>query len=629
MRKIFTIVMIGFALSGQAQEAEQIVVSKIDQVTVFLQGAQITRQAETPLKNGVTSLKFSSIAPGIQDQSIQVEGPPGVKILSVSYHVNYLDEIKKPEKIESLRSEQLKLQNLLAHEKSMIEVYRQEEAILMTNKSIGGDTKGVLIDELKIAMDYFRQRLIDIRQLLLKADQTIRDYQNSLTKIDNQLTELQASKALPTGEIIVKVSSQKAATSAFTLRYVVKQAGWFPSYDIRAKDVQSPINITYKANINQQSGEDWSNVKLTISSGNPSAGGSSPVLKAWYLGFNNIVTRQYAGLKDKEAAFPGIGSNGMIRGRIVDSENHGIPGANVLIKGTTVGTATDEQGYYSLPLTGDAQTIVISFIGYASEEVSINNNTEINARLEEDVTKLDEVVVIGYGTNEDAVSGRLMGVSSQPKVKKSIVATPVIRQTNIEYTLDESFTVKSDGEMRTTEMMEYELDAIYQYYCVPKMDADAFLTAKVLHWDEYNFLEGEASLFFEGKYIGKSVLDTRITSDTLTLSLGRDGNVMVKREKKKEYSSRQFVGTNQKATLAYEISVRNRKPQPISIIILDQVPVSNTREVVIDKQEDSKADYEQSTGLLKWRKDILPGKTEIVSFKYAVRYPKGNSMILE
>ena len=81
--------------------------------------------------------------------------------------------------------------------------------------------------------------------------------------------------------------------------------------------------------------------------------------------------------------------------------------------------------------------------------------------------------------------------------------------------MEDSFSVKSDGEMRATDMVEYELDALYEYYCVPKLDADAFLIAKILNWDEHNFLEGEANLFFEGKYIGKSILDTRNTSDTL------------------------------------------------------------------------------------------------------------------
>ena len=177
--------------------------------------------------------------------------------------------------------------------------------------------------------------------------------------------------------------------------------------------------------------------------------------------------------------------------------------------------------------------------------------------------------------------------------------------------------------------MEYELDALYEYYCAPKLDADAFLTAKILNWDEYNFLEGEASLFFEGKYIGKSILDTRNTADTLTLSLGRDGNVVVNREKKKDYTSRQFVGANQKIMFKYEISIRNKKDQPITIVVVDQVPLSNDKEIVVDKIEDSKASHEEDSGLLTWKKQITAGKTETINFSYAIKYPKGNNIILE
>ena len=183
--------------------------------------------------------------------------------------------------------------------------------------------------------------------------------------------------------------------------------------------------------------------------------------------------------------------------------------------------------------------------------------------------------------------------------------------------------------MRTTDMVEYELDALYEYYCVPKLDADAFLMAKILHWDEHNFLEGEANLFFEGKYIGKSILDTRNTSDTLSLSLGRDGNVLVTREKKKDYTSRHVVGANQKSMVGYEISIRNKKTQPLTIVIEDQIPLANDKDISVDKVEDSDAEFNAETGLLKWKKQIDPGKTELINLKYAVRFPKNSRMILE
>lgn len=314
----------------------------------------------------------------------------------------------------------------------------------------------------------------------------------------------------------------------------------------------------------------------------------------------------------------------------MDDAGEPIPGVNIVVKGTTVGTVTDLNGNYSLPLTSDAEVVVFSFIGYNAIEKRIDRASEVNVQLVPDVTALSEVVTAGYGNNGYSAQDRsqIYGAPAQ-KAKRVQVATEVIRQTNVEFKLDEPFSIKSDGEVRATDMVEYELPAIYEYYCVPKLEEDAFLTAKILDWDQYNFLEGEASLFFEGKYIGKSILDTRNTSDTLIVSLGRDSNVLVKREKKKEYSSRQFVGSNQKVALAYEISIRNKKGLPISIVIEDQIPISNDKEITVDKLEDSHGEYDHNSGTITWKKEIASGKTEIINLKYAVRYPKGNRMFLE
>jgi hypothetical protein len=645
MKRIFTIAL-SFAcfIFASAQEVDLDVKSKIEHVTVFLEGAQVTRQATASLKPGVSILTFPGISPDIQERSIQVDVPSNVKILSVSFKVNYLEEVKVPEKVRALEAERRRLWSGLSEEKSMEEVYLEEEAILKTNKSIGGTSKGVAIDELKIAMDYFRQRLVDIKQQQLQIGRNIRKYNEDIGKIDAQLRELSVVKTQPTGEIRVKVLSKSALHASVKLNYLVKEARWFPSYDIRAKNIQSPINVAYKANVSQQSGEDWENVALTISSGNPTQGGARPIIRPWILGFNNNVAATNSstiGTVQQDKAYGP--SNNLVLGRVADAEGEGMPGVNVMIKGTTIGTVTDAIGYYSIPLTADAQTLVFSFVGYRTEEVAIMGRSELEVRMSPDAQQLNEVVVTAYGVqskksitgavstiNEETFSGHIRGVASYaPRVKRAIVATPVVRQTHVEYTLDELFTIKSDGEVRTTDMVEYELDAIYEYYCVPKLDTDAFLIAKVLHWDEHNFLEGGANLFFEGKYIGKSILDTRNTSDTLSLSLGRDGNVLVVREKKKDFTSRHVIGSNQKSVTGYEISIRNKKSQTLTIVVEDQIPVANNKEITVDKIEDSGAEFTDATGLLKWKKTIEPGKTEILNLKYAVRFPKHSTMILE
>ena len=620
MKRIFTLILSGLPFLTVVQEYEQDVKSKITQVSVFLKGAQITRQAQVSARQGTTTLSFPGVSPGIQEQSIQVESPASVKILSVSFRINYLQEHKSPEAIVSLQNERKRLADLVAQEQSMKEVYNEEIAMLKENRSMGGQANGVEIVELKTAVDYFRSRFSEIKQQLLQIERNVRKYNDDILKIDAQLLELKSVKGQPMGEVVVKVSGKSNVMADMKLKYLVNDARWFPSYDVRAIDIKSPISITYKANVSQNTGEDWNNVELTVSSANPSESGARPIIKPWYLGFNNAFN-----VRENMIGTISAGGSGTVRGRVVGSDGKPLPGVNVIIKGTTVGTATDVDGNYSVTLTGDARTLVFSFIGFKAQEVALDNKDIVDVDMMEDVTALQEVVTTGYGYTSSPGSSS----SYTPRIKKVIAATPVVRQTNVEFTMDEPFSIKSDGEVRATDMVEYSLDASYEYYCVPKLELDAFLTAKVFGWDEYNFLEGEASLFFEGKYIGKSIIDTRNTTDTLTLSLGRDNNVLVTREKVKDVSSRQFIGSNQKAVYAYDIVIRNKKKQPIVVVIEDQVPVPNTKEITVDKLEDSNAEYEGDTGILKWKKEIASGKAETIKLKYAVRYPRHNRMILE
>ena len=108
--------------------------------------------------------------------------------------MNYFDNVRKPERVTLLESERRRLLSQIAEERSREEVYKEEEVILKTNKSIGGTARGVEIEELKIAMDYFRQRLSDIKQQLLQIDRTIKKYQEEVGKIEAQLDGTQCDK---------------------------------------------------------------------------------------------------------------------------------------------------------------------------------------------------------------------------------------------------------------------------------------------------------------------------------------------------------------------------------------------------------------------------------------------------
>ena len=101
-----------------------------------------------------------------------------------------------------------------------------------------------------------------------------------------------------------------------------------------------------------------------------------------------------------------------ISGTVTDENGEGMPGVTVLVKGTSLGIATDIDGKYRLGVPEEATTLVFSFLGYVTQEVEIGNQSVINVVLEPDATQLDEVVVVGYGSQKKAnVSGAVTTVN--------------------------------------------------------------------------------------------------------------------------------------------------------------------------------------------------------------------------
>ncbi len=111
-----------------------------------------------------------------------------------------------------------------------------------------------------------------------------------------------------------------------------------------------------------------------------------------------------------------------VTGRVTGENSEGLPGVTVLVKGTTNGTTTSPDGNYSLSVADGNGTLVVSFIGYSSQEVAINNRSTINVTLVPDTKALEEVVVVGYGTQS---RGTVTGAVSQIQAV-DITRTPAV-----------------------------------------------------------------------------------------------------------------------------------------------------------------------------------------------------------
>jgi len=624
MKKLFILIACAQSFAMFAQEnPEKEIDSEVKQVTVFFTSAQINREKSLAVVPGKTSLKFQNLSPYINPKSVQVKVDGNITVLSINHQLNYLDNMEKSSELTDLETKHKAIQNKIDVEQAHLSVIDEDIMFLQTNRQIGGKNQELNVENLKAASEYYSTRLTALKLKRIERQNAITTLNEELNNTGKQINTLSSARKFPSGEILISIDSKSKENILVYLSYLVDNAGWFPSYDIRAKSVEDPLEIVYKANVHQDTKVDWKNVKLAFSSSNPSLSGTAPELKPYYLNYNSVPPSYQSNINE-------------VSGTVMDSQGNPIPGANVVVTGTTIGAVADNNGRYSIAIPARASSLSFTFIGYVSQEMPIRNKV-INVYLSEDVSSLSEVVVRGYDVSmaeaAPAPKARMVGMDNTPAGKATgSLAIPTLQvenQTSVEFSIDMPYTVKSDSKNQVVELTSYDVPASYEYYCVPKIDKDAFLLGYVTDWEQYNLLEGEANIFFEDTYIGKSVLDVRFISDTLSISLGRDKSVSVNREKIKDLTSWKLIGNKKEDTRAWRISVKNNKTQSIHMVLLDQVPVPTIEELELDVKELSGGKRDKDTGEIKWTLDIKPKESKEVDLRYTLKYPKDRNIILE
>jgi uncharacterized protein (TIGR02231 family) len=146
--------------------------------------------------------------------------------------------------------------------------------------------------------------------------------------------------------------------------------------------------------------------------------------------------------------------------------------------------------------------------------------------------------------------------------------------------------------------------------------------ASLSDWEAYDFISGNANLFFNNTYVGQAYIDAGQTVDTLELPLGRDNHITIKREKIKDLSGNNTIGSSIKSTRTYEIKVKNTNRKKVGVTVKDQYPLSSHKDVSVKLLESEGAVVNDQTGVLTWKMDLEPGEEKTVKFAFEVKYPK-------
>ena len=438
-------------------------------------------------------------------------------------------------------------------------------------------------------------------------------------------------------EIEVKVDLPQAGRVDFNLTYYVKNAGWFPTYDVRALAINQPMQLSYKANVFQNTKEDWHKVPVTLSSANPNRSTIAPELQTYWLDYGRRAPRYDSEMKDSG-----------VSGIVTDEKGDPIAGALVQVKGTSLGTVTDFNGRYSITLPRDAKSLHFSFIGYISQTHNVHGPS-LNVSLKEDVASLQEVVATGSHSKKrvkgllEGLEGRVAGVDVKAE-KAVFMEAPAMdmaeesqmvavqeqkAQFGYEFEIKQPLTILSDGKTTTTEIGRYQLPATYQYKGIPRADKDAFLVADATDWQQLSLLEGEANVYFENSFVGKSILDPTQPSDTLHFSLGRDNGIRIQRTKVSEKSVRRLLASSQEQNMTWRILVKNTRKETVSLLLQDQIPVSRNSDISVTTEELSGGTLNKEQGIVSWQLQLQPGEQRELILQYKVKYPKSRKLIVE
>lgn len=199
---------------------------------------------------------------------------------------------------------------------------------------------------------------------------------------------------------------------------------------------------------------------------------------------------------------------------------------------------------------------------------------------------------------------------------------------SVEYIIDGKVSLLYNDQ-KSIDVAQNTLDTEFTHFNVRKIDKEVYILGTIKNLDKLNILKGTANIYLNNNFISTTYIDPRTITDVFEIALGTDASVTVTRFKGKEFNSKSAFGGTKKSTLSIDLKIKNLKSQDITIVVLDQVPVTLNKAINVEVLEDSKAEFNKDKGELKWVLTLKPNELVEKTIKYQVSYPSDKSLLLE
>lgn len=261
--------------------------AKVTAATVYYSNAELTQTTTLNLPAGTSEIVVKNIADYVNENTVQIGAPESLTVLSVQFTRDYISEYEPDEASPALKKVHDSIVIVKkAIEKVSGEKYNEQKTIelLDLNRQVGGQNSGLSVAELIKLADYYKAKRNELNANYNALADREKKLNETLEKLNTRLTtNIQKEEKTSQGKLVLQVMNSQAGSVPLEIKYLTAGAGWVPFYDLRADNTSGPINMMYKARVQQTTGIDWKKVKLTLSSGSPTQNSIAPQLNTWFL----------------------------------------------------------------------------------------------------------------------------------------------------------------------------------------------------------------------------------------------------------------------------------------------------------------------------------------------------------
>lgn len=559
----------------------------ISGVIVYRGQALVTRLLDLDLPQGNSEVIVQSLPNNILPESLFAQASSNLTVLSVRYREKAVSEDTRPE-VKEIDVKIEELNKNIRHaeqERQLTNEYTTALGKLENFQiaAVGSDVnRGLLqFEPLKSLTDYIQTKRGEYSKLAIEQDDKVLALKKELDLLQRKRQELVAGKSLTEREAVLYLNKADANKAKLELNYMVNNANWMPQYNLRANSAAATVLIEHNAIIHQASGEDWTNVVMTLSTAQPTLAAASPFIEPLPI---TIAPPPPASVAHSIPAQEQMGAGGM---------------------------AANEPQY--IDRTDDFKRLMES----RKEEAKKGKTAQV-------------------ALNSLAVSNQMMEVRADAAVAREIKkqAAQVARTegVSVSYAIPGKLTLPSRSDQQLVTITTATTKVAFTHIATPLLTDYVYVQGELTNDSATIFLPGQAAMYRDNEFVGNGSMELVTTGEKFTMGFGIDSQVQVRRELEDKKTDIGWRARSDRSL--YRIAINNYRSTPVTLQLFDRIPYTENPDIRIELADPSlplskDAEYLRTArkkGILRWDMKLAPNtvddKATVVTYSVMMEYPR-------